>query len=63
MVLVSHFGLVGLLGYEIKSSLSNISESSNSFFSSLTFNGSGGEEDSPTSTVAKGPFGTEHSFQ
>ena len=50
----AHFGLVGQLGSEIKSSLSDISESENSFTSSLTFSGSGGEEDSPTSTAAKG---------
>ena len=54
MVFAAHFGLVGLLGSAIKSSLSDISESANSFVSSLTFNGSGGEEDSPTSIAAKG---------
>ena len=48
------FGLVGLLGSAIKSSLSDISESVNSLISSLTFSGSGGEEDSPTSTTTKG---------
>ena len=48
MVFAAHFGLVGLLGY------TNISESENSFVSSLTFNGPGGEEDFPTSTGAKG---------
>ena len=54
MVFDAHFVLIGLSGYAIKSSLLNISESANSFVSSLTFNGSGGEEDSPTSTTAKG---------
>ena len=54
MVLSSHFGLVGMLGYEINSSLWDISESENSLVSLLTINGCGGEEDSPTSTVAKG---------
>ena len=54
MVFSYHFGLVGMLGYAIKSSLSDISESANLFVSPLTFNGSSGEEDSPTSTVAKG---------
>ena len=34
--------------------ISDISESANSFVSSLTFNGSGGEEESPTSTATKG---------
>ena len=46
MVFYAHFGLVGLSIYAIKSSLSYISESANSFVSPLTFNGSGGEEDS-----------------
>ena len=63
MVFTAHFGLVGMSGSEIKSSLLDISESSNSFVSSLTFNGSGGEEESPTSTAAKGLLGTEHPFQ
>ena len=54
MVLAAHFGLVGMLGYTIKSSLSDISESTNSLVSSLTFSGCGDEEDSPTSVVAKG---------
>ena len=54
MVFDAHFSLLGLSGYAIKSSLSDISESTNSFVSPLTFNGSGGEEDSPTSTTAKG---------
>ena len=54
MVFATHFGLVGLLGYAIKSSLSDISESENSLVSPLTINGSGGEEDSPTSTATKG---------
>ena len=54
MVFAAYFVLVGLSVSTIKLSLSNISESSNSFVSSLTFNGYGGEEDSPTSTVAKG---------
>ena len=52
MVFVSHFGIVGLLGYEIKSSLSEIPESENSLVSSITINGCGGEEDSLTSTAA-----------
>ena len=63
MVFSSHFGIVGLLGSEIKSSLLDISESSNSFVSSLTFNDSGDEEDSPTSTAVKALLGTKHSFQ
>ena len=54
MVFGADFGLVGLLGSAIKSSLSDISESAYSLVSPLTINGSGGEEDSPTSTVAKG---------
>ena len=54
MFFAAHFGLVGLLGSAIKSSLLDILDSENSTISSLTFNGSGGEEDSPTSTVAKG---------
>ena len=54
MVLPAHFVIVGILGYEINSSLSDISESANSLVSSLTINGSSGEEDSPTSTAAKG---------
>ena len=54
MVFAAHFGLVGMLGSEIKSLLLDISESSDPFVSSLTFNGSGGEEDSPTSTTARG---------
>ena len=53
MVLDSHFGLVWILGYSIKSSLSDISESEKSLVSSLAINGRGGEEDSPTSTAAK----------
>ena len=48
MVLAANFGIVGLLGYEIKSSLSEISESKKSLVSSLTINGYGDEEDSPT---------------
>ena len=54
MVLDTHFFLVGISIYSIKSSLSDISESANSFVSSLTFNGYGGEEDSPTSNAGKG---------
>ena len=54
MVFYSHFFLLGMLGYAIKSSLLDISESENSLVYSLTINGSGGEEDSPTSIVAKG---------
>ena len=54
MVSIDHFCLVEMLGSAIKSSLSDMSESTNSLFSSLTINGSGGEEESPTSTIAKG---------
>ena len=54
MVFDAHFDLVGMLGYAIKSSLLDISESASSTISSLTFNGYGSEEDSPTSTAAKG---------
>ena len=54
MVFAAHFGLVGLLGSAIKSSLSDISESANSLVSPLKINGSGGEEDSLTSTATKG---------
>ena len=54
MVFDTHFGLIGLSIYAIKSSLSDISESANSFVSSLTFNGYGGEEDFPTANAGKG---------
>ena len=54
MVFYSHFGLVGMSISTIKSSLSDISESANSFVSSLTFNGYGGEEDFPTANASKG---------
>ena len=42
MVLYSHFGLVGMLGSAINSSLSYIAESENSLVSSLTVRGGGG---------------------
>ena len=54
MVFATNFGLVGISGSVIKSSLPDISESTNSLVSPLTINGSGGEEDSPTSTATKG---------
>ena len=54
MVFSAHFGFVLLLVSAIKSSLLDISESANSLVSTLTINGSGGEEDSPTSTTTKG---------
>ena len=54
MVLDAHFGLVGMLGSEIKSSLLDILELAKSLVYSLTISGYGGEDDSPTSTAAKG---------
>ena len=63
MVFAAHFGLVGLLGSVIKSSLSDILESESSLVSPLAINGSGGVEDSPTSTATKALLGTEHFFQ
>ena len=47
MVFAAQFGIVGLSGYAIKSSLSDTSESTNSLASSLTFSGGGDEEDFP----------------
>ena len=63
MVFYFHFGLVGILDYAIKSLLSDISESACSIISSLTFRGSSGEEDSPTSTALGVLLETEHTFQ
>ena len=54
MVLDSHFSILGMSVSSINSSLSDISESANSLFYSLTIDGYGGEEDSPTSTASKG---------
>ena len=54
MVLAYHFGIVGLLLSAINSSLSDILESEDTLVYSLTINGCRGEEDSQTSTTAKG---------